>query len=356
MSGAVDHEERIKVGITLGDINGIGPELIVRIFSDPRMSQVCTPVIYGSSKVLSFYKKTLNNTEFNFTTIKTESEIIEKRTNLINCWDEEVKIEPGKPSADGGKYAFVALQSACKHLSDGLIDVLVTGPIDKKTMQQDGFRFPGHTEFLAQQFPSPEHLMVLIGENLRVATVTGHIPVKDVSAALTAEKILSKIKALQKTLSRDFGIVKPRIAVLGLNPHSGDSGLIGNEEQTIIMPAIKNAFEQGLMAYGPYGADGFFGSGAFKSFDGILAMYHDQGLVPFKTLAFDSGVNFTAGLPIIRTSPDHGTAYDIVGKGIASEDSMRSAIYLACDIARRRATYDEASANPLKFSKLSGDR
>lgn len=356
MSGAVDHEERIIVGITLGDINGIGPELIVRIFSDPRMSQVCTPVIYGSSKVLSFYKKALNNTEFNFTTIKSENEIIEKRTNVINCWEEEVKIDPGKPSADGGKCAFLALQSACKHLADGFIDVLVTGPIDKKTMQQDGFRFPGHTEFLAQQFPSPEHLMVLVGESLRVATVTGHIPVKDVSAALTTEKILSKIKALQKTLSRDFGIVKPRIAILGLNPHSGDSGLIGNEEQNIIMPAIKSAFEQGLMAYGPYGADGFFGSGAYKSFDGILAMYHDQGLVPFKTLAFESGVNFTAGLPIIRTSPDHGTAYDIVGKGIASEDSLRSAIYLACDIAHRRAIYDEASANPLKFSKLSGDR
>ncbi len=223
-------------------------------------------------------------------------------------------------------------------------------------MQQDGFRFPGHTEFLAQQFPSGEHLMVLTNEQLRVATVTGHIPVKDVSSALSSEKIISKIKAFHNTLKRDFGIGKPRIAVLGLNPHSGDNGLIGNEEQNIITPAIKSAFEQGLTVYGPYGADGFFDSSAYKSFDGVLAMYHDQGLIPFKTLAFESGVNFTAGLPIIRTSPDHGTAYDIAGKGLASEDSLRCAIYMACDIARRRASFDEASANPLKFSKLSGDR
>jgi 4-hydroxythreonine-4-phosphate dehydrogenase len=356
MSGAVETEDRVIVGITMGDINGVGPELIVRIFSDPRMAQVCTPVIYGASKVLSFYKKALNNTEFNFTTIKSENEIVEKRTNVINCWDEELKIEPGKSSTDGGKYAFTALQHACKHLAEGFIDVVVTGPIDKKTMQQDGFRFPGHTEFLAQQFPSGEHLMVLTSEQLRVATVTGHIPVKDVSSALSSEKIISKIKAFNNTLKRDFGIGKPRIAVLGLNPHSGDNGLIGNEEQNIIMPAIKSAFEQGLTVYGPYGADGFFGSSAYKSFDGVLAMYHDQGLIPFKTLAFESGVNFTAGLPIIRTSPDHGTAYDIAGKGLASEDSLRCAIYMACDIAHRRASFDEASANPLKFSKLSGDR
>lgn len=355
MSG-VENEDRIVVGITIGDINGVGPELLVKIFSDPRMAQVCTPVIYGASKVLSFYKKAIGNNDFNFTTIKSESEIIDKRTNVLNCWEEETKIEPGIASAEGGKYSFMALQQACKHLSEGVLDALVTGPIDKKTMQQDGFRFPGHTEFLSQQFPSNEHLMMLVSDRLRVATLTGHIPVKDVAGALTSEKILSKLKAMHQSIRRDFGIGKPRIAVLGLNPHSGDSGLIGTEEQNIILPAIKTAFDQGILAYGPYGADGFFGSMNYQSFDGVLAMYHDQGLVPFKALSFDSGVNFTAGLPIVRTSPDHGTAYDIAGKGVASEDSFRTAIYVACDIVRKRAAFDEASAQPLKFSKLSGDR
>ncbi|MFN5324090.1 MAG: 4-hydroxythreonine-4-phosphate dehydrogenase PdxA [Bacteroidota bacterium] len=356
MSGQHETEDSVVVGITMGDINGVGPELLVKLFSDTRMNQVCTPVIFGASKVLSFYKKSLNNTDFNFTTIRSSEEIVEKRTNVINCWDEDAKVEPGMPSADGGKYAFAALQSACKHLADGHIDVLVTGPIDKKTMQQDGFRFPGHTEFLAQQFSANEHLMMLVSDKLRVATVTGHVPVKDVAASLSAEKIISKIKAMQQSLRRDFGISKPRIAILGLNPHSGDNGLIGSEEQSIIGPAVKSAFEQGILAFGPYGADGFFGSASFKSFDGVLAMYHDQGLIPFKALAFESGVNFTAGLPIVRTSPDHGTAYDIAGKGLASEDSIRSAIYLACDIFRQRQIHDEITASPLKFSKLGGDR
>lgn len=356
MSGVQESDDKVVVGITIGDLNGVGPELLVRIFSDPRMTQICTPVLFGSSKVLSFYKKALNNSEFNFTTIKSAEEIHEKRTNVINCWEEEVKVEPGQPSATGGKYAFTALQSACKHLSTESIDVLVTGPIDKKSMQQDGFRFPGHTEFLAQQFPSNDHLMMLVSDRLRVATVTGHVPVKDVAANLSTEKILSKIKVMVASLKKDFGISKPRIAVLGLNPHSGDSGLIGNEEQSHIIPAVKAAFDQGIMAFGPYGADGFFGSAAFKGFDGVLAMYHDQGLIPFKTLAFESGVNFTAGLPIIRTSPDHGTAYDLAGKGTASEDSLRAAIYLACDVYRQRLAFEEATTNPLKFSKLSGER
>jgi 4-hydroxythreonine-4-phosphate dehydrogenase len=356
MTTHLENEEKVKVGITIGDVNGVGPEVIIKTFSDNRMHQVCTPVIYGSTKAISYHRKTLNNTEFNFTTIKNVSEINPKRINLINCWEEEIKIDLGQASPVAGKYAFTALQSACKDLAEGHIQVLVTAPIDKKTMQQDGFRFPGHTEYLAQQFNSPEYLMMLVSDRLKIATVTGHIPVKQVATELTSEKIISKIKVMNHSLKRDFNIRKPRIAVLGLNPHSGDSGLIGNEESEIIIPAIKTAYDQGILVYGPYPADGFFGSSHFKSFDGILGMYHDQGLVPFKALSFETGVNFTAGLPVVRTSPDHGTAYDIAGKNIASEESFRSAIYLACDIYKNRLTYEEVHANPLRFSKLSGDR
>jgi 4-hydroxythreonine-4-phosphate dehydrogenase len=356
MSNVSDIEDKVRVGITIGDVNGIGPEIIIKTFADNRMHQVCTPVIYGSSKAISFHKKVLNNNEFNFTTIRNISELNHKRTNLVNCWDEEIKIDIGEANATGGKYAFTSLQFACKDLADGNIDVLVTAPIDKKTMQQEGFRFPGHTEYLAQQFNAPDHLMMLVSDRLRIATVTGHIPVKQVAAELTKEKILGKIKVMHHSLRRDFGIRKPRIAVLGLNPHSGDNGLIGNEELEIISPAIKAAFDQNILAYGPFPADGFFGAARFKSFDGILAMYHDQGLVPFKSISFDSGVNYTAGLPVVRTSPDHGTGYDIAGKNVASEDSFRSAIYLACDIFRSRLEFDQVNSNPLRFSKLGGDR
>lgn len=356
MSNLLESEIKVRVGITIGDVNGIGPEVIIKTFSDSRMHQICTPVIYGSSKVISFYRKTMNNMEFNFTSIKNIQELNHKRTNLINCWDEEIKIEPGVANSTGGKYAFTSLQASVKDLAEGNIDVLVTAPIDKKTMQQDGFRFPGHTEYLAQQFNTPDHLMMLVSDRLRVATVTGHVPVKQVAQELTKEKILSRIKVMNNSIKRDFGIRKPRIAVLGLNPHSGDNGLIGSEETEIISPAIKAAFDSGILVYGPFPADGFFGMTKFKSFDGVLAMYHDQGLVPFKSISFDAGVNFTAGLPVVRTSPDHGTGYDIAGKGIASEDSFRSAIYTACDIFRSRITFDEAGANPLKFSKLGGDR
>lgn len=351
-----DNENKVTVGITIGDMNGIGPEVIIKAFSDNRMIQVCTPVIYGSSKILSFYKKTINNSEFNFTSIRNINEVNGKRVNLVNCWEEEVKVEPGVASPEAGKYAFTALQAACKDLSEGTIDVLVTGPIDKKTMQQEGFRFPGHTEFLSQQFNAPDYLMMMVSDRLRIATVTGHVPLKNIASQLSTEKVLSAIKLMNQSLRRDFNIRKPRLAVLGLNPHSGDNGLIGTEEQEIIAPAIKAAYSQGLMVFGPYGADGFFGASKFKSFDGILAMYHDQGLVPFKALSFETGVNYTAGLPVVRTSPDHGTGYDIAGKGLASEDSLRAAIYLACDIHRNRITNDEVTANPLKFSRLGGDR
>lgn len=351
-----ESEERVKVGITIGDVNGIGMELILKTFMEPAMLQVCTPIIYGSSKVLSYHRKTFGMQEFNYSTIRNLSEINPKKVNLINCWEEEVKIELGKPSPIGGKYALKSLQAAVKDLADKKIDVLVTAPIDKKSIQQEEFNFPGHTEFLAHQFGVKDYLMMMVGNALRIAFVTGHIPVKEIVGNINSEKIIIKLKTMQHSLKRDFGINKPRIAVLGLNPHAGDSGLIGKEEEEIIKPAVKKAFDEGIMAYGPYSADGFFGSISYKKFDAILAMYHDQGLIPFKTLSFSTGVNFTAGLSVVRTSPDHGTAYDIAGKNKASESSFREAIYLACDIFRTRQIYDEANTNPLKFTKLGVDR
>lgn len=348
--------EKIKIGITVGDINGIGIELIIKTFSDARMLQVCTPVIYGAAKVISFHRKALNIPEFNFNTVKSSTEASDKKLNLVNCWDEEVKVELGQPTEISGKYAFKSLQASAKDLKDGLIEAIVTAPVNKQMMQQEGFRFPGHTEYFADLFGVKDQVMILVSEALRVAFVTGHVPLKQVSSLLSKEKIISKLMVMNDSLKRDFNIRKPRIAVLGLNPHAGDSGLLGNEESEIITPAIKEANELKLLAFGPYPADGFFGSSNALRFDAVLAMYHDQGLVPFKTVSFDSGVNFTAGLPCIRTSPDHGTAYDIAGKGIASEDSFRQAIYVACDISANRKRYDEANANPLKYSKLSGDR
>ncbi|MEO5570693.1 MAG: 4-hydroxythreonine-4-phosphate dehydrogenase PdxA [Bacteroidia bacterium] len=349
-------EYKIKVGITIGDPNGIGLEVILKTFSDPVMLQVCTPIIYGSSKVLSFHRKALGINEFNYSTIRYHSEINSKKVNLINCWEEEVKIELGKPSETGGKYAFKSLEAGCKDLAEKKIDVLVTAPIDKKTIQQEGFNFAGHTEYLGTFFNANNYLMMMVNENLHVSFVTGHIPLKNVASEITADKIIAKLGIMNQSLKRDFGIRKPRIAVLSLNPHAGDNGLIGKEEEEIINPAIKKAYDDGILAIGTYSADGFFGSSTFKKFDAILAMYHDQGLVPFKTLSFTSGVNFTAGLPVVRTSPDHGVAYDIAGKNIASESSFREAIYVACDIFNKRKAYDTANSNPLKFSKLGADR
>jgi 4-hydroxythreonine-4-phosphate dehydrogenase len=351
-----EHEHKPKIGVTLGDFNGVGPEIIIKAFTDTQMLQVCTPVIYGSSKVISFYRKTLNIAEFNYNTIRGSKEIIHRKVNVINCWDEEVKIDPGEPSAVAGQYAFRALDQATGDLQQGLIDCIVTCPIDKHTIQSENFAFPGHTEYLAEKFGQKQYAMILASGNFRVTTVTGHIPVGKVSESLSIEKIVAKIQVVNDSLKRDFGVRKPRIAVLGLNPHAGDNGLLGKEEETIIAPAIKQLTDQKLVVFGSYSADGFFASGAYKSFDVVIAMYHDQGLIPFKTISFNSGVNFTAGLPIIRTSPDHGTAYNIAGKGIASDDSLREAIYMACDILRNRASYDEINANPLAFSKMGGDR
>lgn len=344
--------DKIRAGITIGDINGIGLEVIIKTLMDNRILQLCTPIVYGSSKVASFHRKALGVSDFSFFPIREADQANPKNANLVNCWEEEVAIELGKPSSIAGKYALKSLEAAINDIKRNKTDVLVTAPIDKQTIQSDKFNFPGHTEYLAEQFQVKENLMLLVSDSLRVGVVTGHVPVNKISSLLSTELIIKKIRILNKSLIEDFGIRKPKIAVLGLNPHAGDKGLIGDEEAKIIIPAINKAKEDNLLVFGPYPADGFFGSGNFKNFDGVLGMYHDQGLVPFKALSFGSGVNFTAGLPIVRTSPDHGTGYDIAGKNIASEDSFRQALYLACDIFKNRMEYKELTSNPLKISIL----
>ncbi|MDO9186415.1 MAG: 4-hydroxythreonine-4-phosphate dehydrogenase PdxA [Bacteroidia bacterium] len=349
-------EEKIIVGISQGDINGIGLEVIIKTFLDPQMLEVCTPVIFGSNKTASFHRKALNIEDFSFNLIKDISEINHKRANIINVYEEDVIIELGAQTEAGGKYALKSLEAAAYALSQNQIDVLVTAPINKENIQSPDFKFPGHTEYLDEKFGTGDSLMFLVSDNLRVAVVTGHIPVTRVAQELTTEKIIKKIQVLNNSLIQDFSIRKPKIAVLGLNPHAGDNGVIGNEEQQIIIPAINKTKDEGMLVYGPYPADGFFGNGTYKNFDAVLAMYHDQGLIPFKTIAFNSGVNFTAGLPIVRTSPDHGTAYDIAGKNVASEESFRRAVYMAVDIYRTRKQYEEITSNPLSISLKKRDR
>jgi 4-hydroxythreonine-4-phosphate dehydrogenase len=349
-------EGEIKVGISIGDTNGIGLEVIMKTFSDSRMMQICTPVVYASAKTVSFQRKALNLPDFNYQTVRSINDIIPRKINLLNTWEEEIKSDFGIQNETGGKYALLSLKNTVADLLDNKVDVIVTAPINKKNMQQDGFNFPGHTEYLAVEGRTENYIMMLVSDAMRVAFVTGHIPLKNVSAQLTKEKIVAKIKLIHDTLKRDFGIRKPKIAVLGLNPHAGDSGLLGTEENDIILPAVKDAQYLNILAAGPYSADGFFGSSQYSKFDCILCMYHDQGLIPFKAISFDNGVNYTAGLPFIRTSPDHGTGYDIAGKGIASEKSFREAIYLAIDIYNKRAEYDSITANPLTISKKHSDR
>jgi len=349
------NDNLIKVGITHGDINGIGYEIIIKSFAASYLLELCTPVVYGDSKVASYHKKTVDLKDFTFNLVKNAEQAKEKRVNIINVYDGEVKIELGTSSEIAGKLAFLSLEQAVEDLKKQYIDVLVTAPINKSNIQSAQFKFPGHTEYLAQKFGKKDYLMLMVAENLRIGTVTGHIPLKDVSTSLDKDLIISKIQILNKSLIEDFGIRKPKIAVLGLNPHAGDCGLLGNEEQDIILPAINSAFDNSMLVFGPFPADGFFGSSEFKKYDGIIAMYHDQGLIPFKTLAFDAGVNFTAGLPIIRTSPAHGTAYDIAGKDIASPDSFKEAVLLALEIYKNRKEYKKINANPLKFSNLEDE-
>lgn len=340
-------EKMIRVAITQGDTNGVGYEVILKTFADPAMFELCTPIIYGSPKIAAYHRKALN-LETNFSIINSAEEARNGRLNILACFDEEVKVELGQPSEEAGLAAFKALDRAMTDYRAGLFDVLVTAPINKATIQSPGFHFPGHTEYIETSVgDGNKALMILMNESLRVALVTTHLPIKEVSKAITKEAIIEKATIFHKTLRRDFRISNPRIALLSLNPHAGDNGLLGSEEQEVIKPAIDELENAGIQAFGPYPADGFFGSNAYDHFDGVLAMYHDQGLAPFKTIALESGVNFTAGLPIIRTSPDHGTAYDIAGQGKADENSFRQAVYTAIDVFRNRKNYDEPLENPL---------
>ena len=340
----------VKVGITQGDINGIGYEVILKTFADIRIAEICTPVIYGSAKVAAYHRKALELQPVMFNQISQVQDAEENKINIVNCISEDIKVELGKSTKTAGNAAFTALEKATKDLAEGLIDVLVTAPINKDNIQQDDFHFPGHTEYLESRFSAngEKSLMILVKDDLRVALVTGHMPLSEVSKSVTKDKIQSAISVFNQSLKRDFNIGRPRIAVLSLNPHAGENGLLGSEEQDIISPALQEMSDKGLLCFGPFAADGFFGSEQFNSYDGILAMYHDQGLAPFKTLAMEEGVNFTAGLPVIRTSPAHGTAYVIAGKNKASEESFRQAIYMAIDTFRNRKVFDKSHANPLK--------
>jgi len=335
----------IKLGISIGDTNGVGLEVILKSFYDKRMLDFCTPILFGDYHLAMNTKKQLGLEEVNLNKIKSLKESKHKKVNVLNCWKETLCPNYGSKEK-GGKYALKSLEKACQALKNGSIDVLVTAPINKENIQSDNFKFPGHTEFLEQQFEG-QALMLMLNKELRIGVVTGHLPLKQVSKHITQELILQKLESFNQSLIQDFGIRKPKIAVLGLNPHAGDNGLLGQEEDKTIIPALQKAEDKGLLAFGPYPADGFFGSNQLKAFDGVLAMYHDQGLVPFKTLSFGDGVNFTSGLSVVRTSPDHGTAFDIAGKNIASESSFIQAIYTACDIYKKRQEWQELTSNIL---------
>lgn len=339
--------QKIKVGITHGDINSISYEVILKTLVDTRILEICTPILYGSAKVAAYHRKLLNITNFSFNNIRTPDEANPKRANLINCVDDEIRVEIGKSTREAGEAAIIALETAVNDLLNNKIDVLVTGPINKFNVQSDRFNFSGHTDYLQSVFSSSGVLMLMVNEIMKIGVVTEHIPLAKIPDYITKEIVLKKINILNKSLIEDFLIRKPRIAVLGLNPHAGDDGLLGDEEKTVIGPAIEEAQQNGIQAFGPFSPDGFFGAAMYKKFDAVLAMYHDQGLIPFKALMIEGGVNYTAGLPIVRTSPAHGTSYDIAGKGEASPDSFRKALYLACDIYKNRLITREINKNPL---------
>jgi len=320
--------DKVKIGITIGDMNGIGPEVIIKALARNPASKHIIPIIYGSSKLMAYHKNIVKSVDFSFSS--------------------DVNIELGSITEQGGKFAHISLDRATEDAKNGLIDAIVTAPIHKKAMQLAGFQYPGHTEFLTEKLGSKNSLMMMVSDALKVALVTNHEPLFELKEKITLDRIKTKLKILNKTLRQDFGIEKPTMAVLGLNPHAGDDGAIGDEEEKLIRPVIIEAKKNGILAMGPYSADGFFGSANFKKVDGILAMYHDQGLIPFKALSFGKGVNYTAGLPVVRTSPDHGTAYDLAGRNIADEGSMRSAINLALDLVRNKKLHSEMHANPLK--------
>jgi len=336
MSESSQKKHKPVIGISIGDINGIGPEVIIKSLEDYRILKQFTPVIYGSNKVISFYKKNLDKDQFNFQQTSSIDKVAHKKVNVLNVWNESVEVAPGQANEMGGKYAVLSLQTAVRDLKEGKIDALATAPLSKELVQSEEFQFPGHTEYLTKEAGESDSLMFLVHDALRVGVVTGHIPLKEVSEKLTKERIVSKLQKMIKSLQKDFGIKKPRIAVLGLNPHAGENGLLGDEEEKVIGPAIEEVKKGHHIISGPFPSDGFFGMSSQKHFDGVLAMYHDQGLIPFKSMAFEEGVNYTAGLPFVRTSPDHGTAFGIAGKGEADPTSFRNALYLANDVVRQR--------------------
>ena len=342
---------KLKVGISCGDLNGIGLEVVLKTFQDQRMLEMCTPVLYGVSRVMNYYKKSVGVQDLDYHVAGDANKLRSRKLNVIEVYDGDFKVSFGNADKVAGEIARRALVNATEDLASNKLDVLITAPINKDTIHSEDFPYNGHTEYLADYANEEHPLMLLVNDNLRVGLVTGHVALKEVSNVLTTELIVAKLDAMNKSLLSDFNIPSPRIAVLGLNPHSGDNGLLGEEEKTIIQPALEIASKQGIMAFGPYPADGFFGSHAYKKFDGVLAMYHDQGLAPFKALSFNAGVNFTAGLPIVRTSPDHGTGFDIAGQGVASEDSFRKAVYTALDIHENRKEYRELTKNPLSTKK-----
>ena len=340
---------KLVVGITQGDSNGIGYEVIIKALADERILDSFTPVIYGSSKLMGFYRKTLHNIgPMDINVISSAADAKQKKINLVNCLPDSIYAEPGQSTPDSAKAAIKSLETAVKDLKDGQVDVLVTAPINKRAMNSEGFSNTGHTEYLQKEFGADDVTMIMVSDQIKIGVVTGHIPLRDVPKSLTRERILGKLRIMKASLQRDFGVADPKIAVLGLNPHCGDGGLLGDEEQNIILPAVQEAMKEGIQAFGPYSPDGFFGLGNYSRFDATLAMYHDQGLAPFKALAFSDGVNYTAGLPIVRTSPDHGTAYDMAGRDEADPRSMMSAIYTAIDIFRKRLQYDTLMEERMK--------
>lgn len=345
----MNEEKKIKVAITHGDINGVGYEVILKTFGDSRMFELCTPIVYGSTKVASYHKKLLTSMpqEMQFTSIRDASEAQDRKFNFINLTSEEVKIDLGKSTDVAGRLSRESLNRACADLKAGKVDVLVTAPINKRNIQAPDFDFPGHTEYLSHQFGSSS-LMMMVCDRIRIGIMTNHYALKDVPGALTHNLLFDKMMLMNESLKRDFGITRPKIAVLALDPHAGDDGVIGDFDKKVIRPVIDEVQSKGVLAYGPFPSDGFFGSSEFNKFDGVLALYHDQGLIPFKLMSFTEGVNYTAGLPYVRTSPAHGTGYDIAGKDKASEQSFRAAVYLACNILRNRKEYDELNADPLK--------
>ncbi len=348
-------DNKVIVGISQGDINGIGLEVVLKTLMEPGIADICTPVLFSSQKTVSYYRKVLGLEEFSFNPMREFSQLNSKKVNVFVCYEEEVNIEMGKATDVGGKYALISLEKATQALADKSIDALVTAPINKSNIQSDSFKFVGHTEYLGAKLGGDPLMFMCSDNGLRIAVFTGHVPLKDVASKLSIDGISNKIVQLHESLVKDFGIRKPKIAVLGLNPHAGDNGAIGNEDKEIIIPAIEKTKLNGLV-YGPYSADGFFGNGTYKQFDAVLAMYHDQGLIPFKTIAFNEGVNFTAGLNAVRTSPDHGTGYDIAGKNKANEQSFKKALYAAIDIFKNRKLYSEITENPLQIGNIKKER